>query len=281
MNPLLRIKGPTLVFGGPYSNLEATQALLTEAAGRGIEPANIICTGDVVAYCADAAATLDLIMGAGVSVVMGNCEESLASGADDCGCGFAEGTACDLLSAQWYAHAAREVRDDQRAWMAMLARRLDVKIGSRRLAIIHGGVDKIAQYIFPSTPIEEKRRQLALAGCDGVIGGHCGLPFTQIVDGRLWHNSGAIGMPANDGAPRVWFSVLTPQDAGLRISHHALTYDHASAAAKMRAADLPDGYADALLSGFWPSLDVLPEAERRATGAPLQENEIFWPDDCS
>ena len=28
--------GPLLVFGGPYSNLQATRAMLTEAARRGI-----------------------------------------------------------------------------------------------------------------------------------------------------------------------------------------------------------------------------------------------------
>lgn len=274
----LKSKALSSSSGGAYSNLEAMQALLAEAARRRIARSNVICTGDVVAYCADARATLDLFMGLGIRVVMGNCEELLASGADDCGCGFAAGTACDLLSAQWYAHAARHVRDDQRTWMAALPRRLDIRIRGRRLAVIHGGVERIAQYVFASTQGEEKARQIALAAADGVIGGHCGLPFTQIVDGRLWHNSGAIGMPANDGTPRVWFSVLTPEDGGLRIAHHALAYDHAGATAKMRAANLPDGYASALRTGLWPSLDVLPDAERRATGAPLHEHEVFWPD---
>jgi predicted phosphodiesterase len=178
---------------------------------------------------------------------------------------------------KWYAHANRHVRDDQRAWMGALPRRIDVAIGGRRLAVIHGGVEKIADYIFASTPDAEKTRQIALAGVDGVIGGHCGLPFTQMIGAKLWHNSGALGMPANDGTARVWFSILTPEAGGLRISHHALEYDHASAAAKMRAAGLPEGYAAALSSGLWPSLDVLPETERRASGAPLQELEIIWP----
>ncbi len=266
-----------IIFGGPYSNLEATQALLAEAARRGFAPENIICTGDVVAYCADAQATLDLVMRSGVHVLMGNCEEQLAANADDCGCGFESGTACDLLSATWYAHAARHVRNDQRAWMSALPRRVDIEIGGRRLAVIHGGVERIADYVFASTPDVEKARQIAITGVDGVIGGHCGLPFTQIIDGRLWHNAGSIGMPANEGLPRVWFSVLSPQRGGLRISHHSLEYDYASAAAKMRAAGLPAGYADALSSGLWPSLDVLPDAERRAAGAPLGLADVFWP----
>lgn len=276
--PIIRVEGPLLVFGGAYSNLEATQALFAGAARRGFAPGNMICTGDVVAYCADAEATLDLVIRSGVRAVMGNCEEQLAAHADDCGCGFAAGTACDLLSAQWYAHASRHVRDDQRAWMGGLPRRIDVAIGGRRLAVIHGGVERIADYVFASTPDAEKARHIALAGVDGVIGGHCGLPFTQTIDGKLWHNSGALGMPANDGTPRVWFSILSPEAGGLRVSHHALDYDHATAAAKMRAAGLPDGYAAALSTGLWPSLDVLPDTERRANGAPLQEFEIVWPD---
>src|SRR5207248_1596094 len=36
--PELYIDGPALVFGGPYSNLQATAAVLDEAARRGIPP---------------------------------------------------------------------------------------------------------------------------------------------------------------------------------------------------------------------------------------------------
>ena len=43
---------------------------------------------------------------AGVATVMGNCEESLAAAGADCGCGFATGSACDVLSRQWFAYAA-------------------------------------------------------------------------------------------------------------------------------------------------------------------------------
>ena len=45
----------------------------------------------------------------------------------------------------------------------------------------------------------------------------------------------------------------------------------------MRDAGLPEGYASALSSGLWSSLDVLPECERRATGAPLMPGEACWP----
>ena len=46
-----RVEGDLLFFGGPYSNLEATEALLAEAVRLGIPPERIICTGDLAAYC--------------------------------------------------------------------------------------------------------------------------------------------------------------------------------------------------------------------------------------
>lgn len=267
---------PILCFGGPYSNLHALDALLAEAARRGIPPARMICTGDVVAYCADAAATLDRMIGSGIATVMGNCEESLAADAEDCGCGFGEGTACDLLSRGWYAHARGQVSPHHRVWMAALPRRIDVKLGGRRLAVVHGGATEINRFIFPSAPEAMLTGEIAATGADGVIGGHSGLPFTREVGPAIWHNAGAIGMPADDGTPRTWFSVLAPEAGGLRISHHALHYDHAGAARAMREAGLSDGYAAALEHGAWPSEDVLPTEERARRGRRQDPPALLW-----
>ena len=86
-------------------------------------------------------------------------------------------------------------------------------------------------------------------GYDGAIAGHCGLRFTRENHGRLWHNAGVAGLPANDGTPRVWFSVVTQSDDGIIVEHHALDCDYVSAAAKMRERGLPEGYAAALETG--------------------------------
>ena len=268
--------GPALVFGGPYSNLQATGAVLAEARRLGVPPGRAVCTGDVVAYCGDALATAELVRRSGIHVVMGNCEESLGNEAAECGCGFEAGTACARLAVEWYRHANRALDGASRAWMRGLPRRIDIVIAGRTLAAIHGGVAKINRYIFASTPEAEKRAEISAAGCDGMIGGHCGLPFTQIDGGKLWHNPGAIGLPANDGTPRVWYSLLTPTREGLRIEHRALDYPHRDAARTMRAAGLPEGYAAALSSGIWPSCDVLPAEERRAQGQPIMPGIVTW-----
>src|SRR5687767_8563530 len=93
--PLIEMGGPVLVFGGCYGNLEATQALREQARRLAIPPERSVCTGDVVAYCADPAATVEFIREWGVHVLMGNCEEAVGMGAESCGCGYAKGSACD------------------------------------------------------------------------------------------------------------------------------------------------------------------------------------------
>jgi len=284
------IPGPLLVFGGPYGNLQAVEALLAEAGQLGIAPESMLCTGDLVAYGGDPKATVALIRDAGIPVVMGNCEEQLGSGAEDCGCGYAEGSSCDLMAARWYRYASEQLDAETKAWMARLPRHIALTLGSAgggvRLTAIHGGVDLINRFVFPATAAE-KAEQLALAGGDGVIGGHAGLPFSEIVRGhrgsRLWHNAGVIGLPANDGTPRVWYSLLRPGPTGLEIEHRPLTYDHAAAAAALRAAGLPAAYAETLENGLWPTDDVMPAADRARRGRAIQPVKLVftWPSDAA
>ena len=273
------MNGLVLVFGGSYSNLEATLALQGEAARLGIGPDNIICTGDVVAYGADPVATVATIRDWGIHVIMGNCEESLGWSKDDCGCGFEEGTACEQLSVDWYSYANRALGEEDRAWMRSLPRRLDVTIGNRRLAVVHGSVESINQFVFASTPWIDKERQIAGSGCEGVIGGHSGIPFNHTAGGMLWHNSGALGMPANDGTSRVWYSLFIPSGRDVEIKLMSLLYDAGSAARKMRDRGLPAGYADALETGLWPSCDVLPAAELAHRGQAIAPDDLLWTPD--
>lgn len=278
--------GPVLVFGGPYGNLQATVAILAEAERRGIPADHIICTGDLVAYCGAPVETVAAVVSAGIHVVMGNCEEQLAADADDCGCGFESDTACDRLSAAWYGHARRVLGPHQKRDMAGLPRAIRLSIGGLRFLVVHGGVSQISRFIFATTPNEVKQAEFALAEqhgpknglpVDGIIGGHCGLPFSQVVGSRLWHNPGVVGMPANDGTPRVWFSVLTPLgNRRLAIEHAALSYDHHAAASAVEQAGLPDAYRLSLSSGLWPNCDVLPEAETRQQGRPLAPANLIW-----
>ncbi|MEE8213947.1 MAG: metallophosphoesterase family protein [Alphaproteobacteria bacterium] len=289
------VDGPVLCFGGPYSNVQATDAMLARARAWGLVPEQIVCTGDVVAYAADPVATVERVRDAGIRVVMGNCEESLGFNAADCGCGFELDSACAQWSEVWFAHAASQLDEDALTWMRALPRQLRFTLAGRRFAVIHGGDEDISEYIFASTPMAAKARIFERlsrnnppdnppgdpidAVIDAVIGGHSGLPFTQLLGSRLWHNPGVIGMPANDGTPRGWYSILTAEDGGIDIALHALDYDHAAAAGTLRSVnpDLP--YAETFETGLWPNMDVMPETERRERGRPLAPGSVLWPEE--
>ncbi len=293
-----RLDGPVLCFGGPYSNAQATGAMLAEARKRGIPPERVICTGDVVAYGGDPQACVDLVRAAGIRVVMGNCEESLGFNAADCNCGFEDDSDCAGWSGDWFAHAAAVLDGGALAWMRGLPRQLRFSMAGRRFTVIHGGDGDISEYIFASTPKAAKAGMIDRLDADAVIGGHSGLPFTQVLGaqvlgGRLWHNPGAIGMPANDGTSRGWFSILSggeggPGDGprngpgdGIDFTPYGLDYDHGGAARAIRAVfpDLP--YAQTLEDGLWPNMAVMPEPERRLRGLALEPPPVHWPNDIA
>jgi len=265
--------GPVMIIGGPYSNLRATDAARDLSEHLGIAPANVICTGDVVAYCAEPEETARAIADWGCHVIQGNCEQQLAAGADDCACNFEEGSACDLLAKGWYPYAASRVSSEMRAWMGALPTTLGFRLAGLDFRVVHGGTDAISRWVFASERaiVAEECR---LAGTDVVIAGHCGLPFIARSGNATWFNAGVIGMPANDGTSDVWYGLVTPDDHGVVLSTHRLAYDHHGAAAAMRRSGHANGYARTLVTGLWPSLDILPPRERAETGTRLRRRTL-------
>lgn len=264
---------PLLVFGGPYSNLRATEAMIGEAERLGIPPQRVICTGDIVAYCAEPEETARAIRAWGCHAIQGNCEEQLAAGAEDCGCNFAEGTACDLLAKGWYPFAAARVSSTLCGWMGSLPKTIDFRFGGKRFCVLHGGGQIINRWVFASQS-DVLAEEMAAADRDVVVAGHCGLPFIAAVGSGYWFNPGVIGMPANDGTREVWYGLITWEHGAVKLSTRRLAYDHNAAAAAMRRSGHANGYARTLVTGIWPSFDVLPVAERSATGVKLKQRSM-------
>jgi len=270
------LSGPVLVFGGPYSNLAATEAMQKRALELDIPPERVICTGDLIAYCSEPQETLQLVRDWGIAVVQGNCEESLGADAADCGCGFEEGTTCSLLSVEWYQYATRKIGTADRVWMRSRPKHVRFELAGRSLMVVHGGVNQINRFIFPSTPLAVKREELDLAGTDILIGGHSGIAAGSRIDHRLWLNAGVIGLPANDGTCDGWYLLLTPTAGQIRFSWQRLSYASDRTRQNMQAAGLKAGYAETLLTGLWPSMDILPAAEREQRGRPLAIADLVY-----
>jgi predicted phosphodiesterase len=268
--------GPVLIFGGPYSNLAATRAMCRQAEDLAIPPERVVCTGDVVAYCAEPVETVRLVRDWGIAVVRGNCEEALGSAAADCGCGFEAGTTCAALATDWYHFANRRIAAADREWMRRLPGSVRFELAGRSVRIVHGGVRQINRFIFPSTAEAVIREELDRAGTDLLVGGHCGIPCAQKIDRRAWLNAGAIGLPANDGTRDGWYLLLHPEGDRIRCRWQRLPYAAEETRQKMLGAGLGGGYAETLRSGLWPSMDVLPAAERARRGTPITLQDLRY-----
>lgn len=268
------LEGLVLLYGGPYSNLQATTALREVATELNIPSNNIICTGDTVAYCGQPEETVNLIRHWGCHVVMGNCEESVGNEFDDCGCGFEEGSICATLSIGWYQHAVSAVSAENKRWMSTLPTRIDFQMQGLRYAVIHGSPENLSEFIFESESSDAKRVFLQNLGVDCIIGGHCGLPFAAELSDGWWINPGVIGMPANDGTPNGWYALLQVNNGSVNASWHRLNYDYAGAMEAMSASKLGDAYQKSLASGLWPSTSVLPKREESRQGHAIKINQI-------
>ncbi len=268
---------PLLFFGGPYSNLHATKALIQIANDLGIPPSSCICTGDVVAYGAHPQETTDAVRSFWCSVVRGNCEDAFGAQTGDCGCGFEAGSRCDVLSVQWMDFAQRNMNDAACTWMADLPSGIRFSVDDTRFFVTHGAPSQVNKFIFGSTDAAIKDAEIAATATDVMIAGHCGLPFSVRRGSHLWHNPGVIGLPANDGTPRTWFSVLRREAAGLWFDTRPLTYDYGAAQNAMRTVGLPEAYAATLSTGLWDNCDVLPATETAAQGVPLAPADVLIP----
>lgn len=259
------LDGDVLLFGGAYSNLQATRALMGQAHARAIAADHVICTGDIVAYCGAPARTASLVRASGCAVLAGNCEIQIARDAEDCGCGFEEGTTCDRLSIAWYAHARDRMDAALKAWMGGLPDVLSFSHHGKRYGVLHGGATDVARFIWETDAdavfdAEWEALEAATGPVDAVIAGHSGLPFVRQTARGPWMNAGVIGMPPHDGGQDTRFALL--REGVFTVER--LAYDFWDAAAEMAAANLPLDYAEALGSGYWPSEDVLPAALRVA-----------------
>jgi alkylhydroperoxidase/carboxymuconolactone decarboxylase family protein len=173
------LTGPVLIFGGAYSNLDALVAVRAAAERRGIPSSNVICTGDTPGYCAEPQECLDLLEAWGCHAIAGNVESNLVAGTDDCGCGFGDGSRCDMFAKLWYSYAAKHVTQRGLDFMADLPDILRFKYAGRETVVLHGSPSNQSAFVWRSTSAVEKAQFCADAGAEVVVGGHCGLPFAH------------------------------------------------------------------------------------------------------
>jgi hypothetical protein len=262
------VEGPfsrIAVFGGVYNNHLALTELLIDAARRGAEA--VYCLGDLGGFGPNPEKVRPLLAEGGVRAIQGNYEESLASGREDCNCGYTDPRDNHFAEIS-YRYTETRCSADFKAWMGTLPRRRRVRVGERELLLVHGSPRRINEFLFASTsPVPFLEVLLTQNRCDALLSTHTGLHWhRRLPSGRDAVNVGVIGRPANDGATHVWYALLEERGRDLAVELLPLPYDHRGLAAEMRRERLPEEFVLTILSGWWTTcLEILPARERAAS----------------
>jgi alkylhydroperoxidase/carboxymuconolactone decarboxylase family protein len=145
--------------------------------------------------------------------------------------------------------------------------------GNKKVMVVHGNFGNTSEFVFKSNATESKERCFQETKSDIVVAGHCGLPFHQPIKDSVWLNPGVIGMPANDGTPRVWYMIMDIVANEVTYTHHSFEYDAETAQKLMYKNHLPEAYGDTLTSGIWDNMEILPEIEKMGQGIPIYFNQ--------
>jgi len=236
-----------------HANLEALSACLAHARRHGADAWAF--TGDLVGYGADPHACLAMVRrlaGEGAIVVRGNHDEAALGGlcAD---MGFVAREA-----AVW---TRGQITDEDRAFLAGLPYAAE-RAGS---LFVHASADHPEQWEYiTGTPAAE--RCLGATGAQVVFAGHghhamlyfsargkltAFLPRPGVAvplgRGRRWLAlAGSVGQP-RDGNPAACYLLF--DGVSRRLTYHRVAYDWLTAAAKIRAAGLPERLAQRLEHG--------------------------------
>ena len=259
------VEGPysrIAVFGGIYNNHLGLAALLEDATRRGAEA--IYCLGDLGGFGPNPEKVRPLLAQGGVLAIQGNYEESLASGREDCNCGYTDPRDNHFAEIS-YRYTERNCSPGFKAWMGTLPKRRRVRVGNRELLLVHGSPRRVNEFLFHSTsPVPFLEVLLDQQRCDGILCTHTGLQWhRRLPSERDVVNVGVIGRPANDGNTHVWYALLEAREDGLAVELLPLVYDHESLAAEMRREALPEEFVETIRTGWWTTcLEILPARER-------------------
>jgi len=258
---LLREHRRIAVFGGVYNNHLALRETLADARRRDAEA--VFCLGDLGGFGPHPDRVYPLLRETGIHVMQGNYDESLASGREDCGCGYTDPRDNHYARIS-YEYTYRGTGAANKAWLRGLPRGFLARLGRYRIRMCHGSPRLINEFLWETTtPDGLLRRFLDDAGADLLLCTHTGIKWHRsLPDGRLAVNVGAIGRPENDGSTAVWYALLTA-DSDLNVEFVPVHYDHEALAREMEREGLPSEFAETIRTGWWTTcLENLPAKER-------------------
>lgn len=243
-----------LIVSDIHSNLEALEAVIADAQGRGGFD-SIWCLGDSVGYGPDPEACLDLLMRYPLVAVAGNHDRAALDVRES-----GDFNNAAAYSAAWTAERlGKEYRN--------FLEGLPEVASSGQFTLVHGSLRApLREYLLNEEAAASTFGRLTTAFC---LVGHSHIPFLCLenrdgprfvhfsedevypLDSRRWIiNPGSVGQPRDyDPRPSYALYVKEGENSDGALERHRVEYDRAATQEKMRQASLPGSLIDRLNYG--------------------------------
>ena len=242
-----------------HANLPALEAVLADVAARpGVDA--IFHLGDLVGYAPWPNEVVARIAAEGIAGVCGNYDSTVALGAPHCGCRY-EDPVQEAQSHESYAWTRAHVSERTRGFLGALPFRIDLRPGGGhapgpKVVLVHGTPTLNTLYWTEDRDDAFCLKMAEHAGArpgDVVCFGHTHRPWTRVVDGIRFVNTGSVGRP-KDGDWRAGYVLLDVDGTASAVEFVRVEYDVEMAMEAIRASTLPHDFAEYLRTGGKPGV---------------------------
>ena len=237
------------LFSDVHANLHALEAVLAEIRARNYD--GIYCLGDLGGYAAFPNEVIARLRSANIPVVMGNYDENVGFGGDDCGCNYVGDFKIRMGNAS-FGWTCEHTTEESKAYLRGLPRAIRFGVAGRRVLLCHGSPRIINEYLYEDAPDELLRQFIAGGGDDAhadiVVCAHTHRPYHRVFEGVHFVNTGTVGRP-NQGETRANFCEMTVDGETVSTNFVFVSYEVEAAASALVDAGLPYYFADYLRTG--------------------------------
>ena len=237
-----------------HANLPALDAVLADIDARGDADATYHL-GDLVGYSSQPNEVVARLRSRGIAGVAGNYDTTVALAYKHCGC-RSENPRQEELAHISFAYTCAATSDASKAALAALPFRIDLRplgahVSGPTVTLLHAHPASALIYVTADRPDDFLRRMAAGVGAsagDVVCFGHTHKPWHRVVDGVHFVNTGSVGRP-KDGDWRAGYVRLEVGAGETRVEFVRVAYDVEATVAGVRAAGLPEEFAEFLRTG--------------------------------
>jgi predicted phosphodiesterase len=237
-----------------HANLPALEAVLADIEQHDVNA--VYHLGDLVGYAPWPNEVVALLRSRGIAGVAGNYDSTVGTRYKHCGCRY-EDPKQEALSHVSFAWTREHCSEATRQYLEVLPFRIDLKpLGGHAagptIILVHGTPTLNTLYWTENRPDSFCAQMAGIAGAkpgDVLSFGHTHLPWTRVVEGIRYVNTGSVGRP-KDGDARAGYTILAvAPDGSVTIDHRRIPYDVSRASAAIRDSTLPDEFSWYLESG--------------------------------